>query len=365
MHLDHVGIAVEDVEAVAALYEALLGRRPYKREDVADERVRTHFIAAGAAKLELLEALGPDSPVARFLARRGEGLHHLAFEVADVEAEWDRLKGLGFRPLGDAPRRGADGKRIFFLHPKDTRGVLVEFCQSVPEALEPRRVPYRDGHLAAYGGGRPGDSPLLLLHGALGSTARETSGLLRALGGRRPLLALDFAGHGRSDGFEAEAFSIDLFAENALAVLDFFGVERADVFGFSMGGYVALALARRHPERVRRLAVHATSVFWDGALVAAMEGRIGGAGGRMGRFIQTLPEGPLGETDLARIPHPTLVSALDRDDLFPLDHALRLYRTLPDVRLAVFPGDRHALQALDAAHYAGLLDRWLGAGGPA
>ena len=133
--LEHIGVAVENAEAVAALYEKLLGGRlygrPYKQETIAHEGVRTHFIQAGAAKLELLEALGPESPVQRFLAKRGEGLHHLAFEVADVQAEMERLRKLGFQPLSDAPRPGADGKLIFFLHPKDTHGVLVEFCQSV------------------------------------------------------------------------------------------------------------------------------------------------------------------------------------------------------------------------------------------
>ena len=127
-----------------------------------------------------------------------------------------------------------------------------------------------------------------------------------------------------------------------------------------MGGYVALSLARRHPERVRRLAVHATSPFWDAALVAAMHERIGDADGRMARFVATLPEGPLHEADLQQIRQPTLVSAVDRDDLFPLDHPLRLHRALPNAHLAVLPGSRHALQALDADVYAGLLRRWLG-----
>lgn len=359
--LEHVGIAVEDAEAVIALCEALLGRRPYKQETVAREGVRTHFIEAGAAKLELLEALGPGSPVARFLAKRGEGLHHLAFEVADVRAELERLKGLGFRLLSDTPRPGADGQLIFFLHPKDTHGVLVELCQSVPEALEPQRVPYRDGHLAVYRRGDPARPTVLLLHGALGSTARETSGLLRALEPHYHALALDFAGHGASDAFEEKPFSIGLFAENALAVLNFLDVERADVFGFSMGGYVALYLARHHAERVRRLAVHAASIFWGSALVAAMQERIAGADQRMARFVDTLAEGPLREADLAQIAHPALVSALDRDELFPLDHTLRLHDALPDVRLALLPGSRHALQGLDADLYAKLLLRWLNA----
>ncbi len=131
IRLEHIGIAVRDAAAVASLYEQLLGHGPYKAETVEREGVRTHFIQAGTAKLELLEALGPDSPVAKYLERRGEGLHHLAFEVDDIHAEMQRLRDLGFTPLSDEPRPGADGKLIFFLHPKQTHGVLVEFCQSV------------------------------------------------------------------------------------------------------------------------------------------------------------------------------------------------------------------------------------------
>ena len=353
--LDHVGIAAEQPEAVAALYEKLLGGRPYKQETVEHEGVRTHFIQAGATKLELLEALGPDSPVQRFLDKRGEGLHHLAFEVADVQAEMERLQKLGFQPLSDAPRPGADGKLIFFLHPKDTHGVLVEFCQSVTARLAPQSVPFRDGHLAVYRQDSTEGQPLVLLHGALGSTVRETSGLLRALEPYRRLFALDFPGHGASDGFADVAFSTQLFAESVLATLDFFEIEQADVFGFSMGGYVALYLARHHPKRVRRLALHATSIFWNGALVAAMTERIGEPHERMRRFVETLPEGPLREADLTQIRCPTLVSAVDRDDLFDLADTLRLHRTLPNARLALFPGDRHALFALDATLYAATL----------
>ena len=355
--LNHVGIAVEQAEAVATLYETLLGRRPYKQETVGREGVRTHFIRAGQAKLELLEALGPDAPVQRFLDQRGEGLHHLAFEVADVQAEMARLRARGFQPLSDAPRPGADGKLIFFLHPRDTHGVLVEFCQSVPRRLTPQSIPFRDGHLAVYEQGPPEGTPLLLLHGALGSTLRETSGLLRALEPDHHLFALDFPGHGASADFTEAAFSTGLFAESVLAALDFFGIAQTDVFGFSMGGYVALYLARHHPDRVRRLALHATSLFWDRALVAAMDERIGDGSERMKRFVETLPEGPLGEADLASVQRPTLVSAVDRDDLFPLAHTLRLHDALPDARLALFPGSRHALSALDPEGYAATLRR--------
>ena len=130
MHLDHIGIAVADAPAARDLYAALLGAAPYKEEVVAAQGVNTIFFAAGEAKVELLEALGPDSPVARHLARRGEGLHHVAFEVADLRAEMARLAAAGFRLLSDEPQAGADDKLVCFVHPQTAGGVLVELCQS-------------------------------------------------------------------------------------------------------------------------------------------------------------------------------------------------------------------------------------------
>lgn len=133
--LEHVGIATPDATAAARIFEALLGRRPYAAETVEREGVRTTFIEAGSTKIELLESIRADSSVARHLERRGAGLHHLAFEVDDLEGVATRLENGGFRILGD-PSPGADGKRILFVHPKDAAGVLVEFCQqSVDGAL--------------------------------------------------------------------------------------------------------------------------------------------------------------------------------------------------------------------------------------
>ena len=125
---------MRDADAVARLYEDLIGAAPYKEETVEREGVRTHFIDAGTTKLELLEALGDESPIAKYLERRGEGLHHLAFEVDDIHAHMQQMRERGYTPLSDEPRPGADGKLIFFLHPKQTHGVLVEFCQSVEAA---------------------------------------------------------------------------------------------------------------------------------------------------------------------------------------------------------------------------------------
>lgn len=128
MKLEHIGIAVADAAAVIAQYEALFGATPYKEEVVEREGVRTIFYDAGGTKIELLHSTRPDGPVAKFLAKRGPGLHHLAFAVADVDAEIARLKTLGYTLLSDTAQPGADGKRIVFLHPKDTHGVLVELC---------------------------------------------------------------------------------------------------------------------------------------------------------------------------------------------------------------------------------------------
>ncbi len=129
--VEHIGIAVRDLSEANALYERLLGVAPYKEEVVASEGVRTSFFRIGPTKIELLEATTPDSPIARFLERRGPGVHHVAFEVADIRAEMARLRQAGFQLLSDEPRRGADGKWVCFVHPKSAGGVLVELCQSV------------------------------------------------------------------------------------------------------------------------------------------------------------------------------------------------------------------------------------------
>ncbi|MFT5142337.1 MAG: methylmalonyl-CoA/ethylmalonyl-CoA epimerase [Rhodothermales bacterium] len=128
--LEHVGIAVQDVAEVRKILKDVLGREVYKSEGVASEGVQTHFLNAGSTKLELLEATSEDSPIAGFLAKRGPGVHHLAFEVDDLAEEADRLAGLGYTLLAP-PKPGADGKRIAFLHPRDTARVLIELCEQV------------------------------------------------------------------------------------------------------------------------------------------------------------------------------------------------------------------------------------------
>ena len=132
--IEHIGIAVKDLEASNALFEKLLGVPHYKIEEVASEGVRTSFFKSGPNKIELLEATKPDSPIAKYLEKKGEGIHHIAFAVADIVSEIQRLKGEGFVVLNETPKKGADNKLVAFLHPKGTNGVLVELCQEIKES---------------------------------------------------------------------------------------------------------------------------------------------------------------------------------------------------------------------------------------
>ncbi|MEO6759584.1 MAG: methylmalonyl-CoA epimerase [Saprospiraceae bacterium] len=134
MKIDHIGIAVRSLAEGNALYARLLGEPHYKIETVASEQVSTSFFQVGESKIELLEATGPDSAIAKFIEKRGEGIHHIAFEVADIQAEIERLEKAGFIALNKVPKRGADNKLVAFLHPKSSGGVLVELCQSIETA---------------------------------------------------------------------------------------------------------------------------------------------------------------------------------------------------------------------------------------
>ena len=135
-NVEHIGIAVKSLAASNALFTKLLGEKPYKAEAVESEGVTTSFFKINQTKIELLEATHPDSPIAKFLEKKGEGIHHIAFEVSDIYAEIDRLKTEGFTPLNETPKRGADNKLVCFLHPKETNGVLVELCQEVKVSKE-------------------------------------------------------------------------------------------------------------------------------------------------------------------------------------------------------------------------------------
>ena len=129
--IEHIGIAVKDIGASNSLFEKLLGRPHYKMEEVVSEGVRTSFFQSGPNKIELLEATSEESPIAKFLEKKGEGVHHIAFAVTDIRAEIKRLKSEGFIVLNEEPKKGADNKLVAFLHPKSSNGVLIELCQEI------------------------------------------------------------------------------------------------------------------------------------------------------------------------------------------------------------------------------------------
>lgn len=131
LRLEHIGIAVKDLENSKDLFARLLGHAPYKEEEVASEHVITAFFRTGEAKVELLEATAPESAIAKYIEKKGEGLHHVAFEVDDIHAEMERLRNEGFQLLNETPKRGADNKLVCFVHPKSANGVLLELCQGI------------------------------------------------------------------------------------------------------------------------------------------------------------------------------------------------------------------------------------------
>lgn len=131
--IEHIGIAVKDLDSAEVLYEKLLGIAPYKREEVASENVITSFFESGPNKIELLMSTNDQSAIHKYIEKKGEGIHHIAFAVDDIYAEMDRLRGEGFKLLNETPKRGADNKLICFVHPKSAHGVLIELCQDVNE----------------------------------------------------------------------------------------------------------------------------------------------------------------------------------------------------------------------------------------
>lgn len=131
--IEHIGIAVKDIEASNKLFASLFGATHYKEEEVASEGVKTSFFKSGPNKIELLQATNPASPIAKFINKKGEGVHHIAFAVLDIRAEIKRLKKEGFAVLNETPKKGADNKWVAFLHPKATNGVLIELCQEIDD----------------------------------------------------------------------------------------------------------------------------------------------------------------------------------------------------------------------------------------
>ena len=382
--LEHVGLAVEDAEAVIDTLDRLLDLRPYKAETVAAQQVRTHFLDAGGAKLELLESLDDASPIRRFLDRRGEGVHHLAFEVEDLAAALDRVRDAGFTVLQDAPQPGADEKRIAFVHPGDAHGVLVEFCETRAPDWRPRRIEHRDGRLALYERGDPAAPSLLLLHGAAGSTRLETAPLMRRLEAEFHLVGLDLSGHGASPLPADERLSMDRFVADVRAALDAVEARTAHLFGFSLGSAVALRTAHRHPDRVDRLALCAPNTSWTREQTSLLQDRLTPATLRaeaphraerleaeheetlealfaaLRTLVEPLPSRSARLHDaLPSVTAPTLVAGLDDDPMASLDAVRAVHRALPTARLAILPGRRHALSAGPVDLLAPLLRRHL------
>ncbi|WP_298782130.1 methylmalonyl-CoA epimerase [uncultured Polaribacter sp.] len=129
--IEHIGIAVKNLEDSNKLFTSLFGKLPYKTEEVASEGVTTSFFKSGPNKIELLQATDSNSPIAKFIDKKGEGIHHIAFAVTDIQSEITRLKKEGFIVLNETPKKGADNKLVAFLHPKATNGVLIELCQEI------------------------------------------------------------------------------------------------------------------------------------------------------------------------------------------------------------------------------------------
>lgn len=129
--VEHIGIAVKELNISIPLFEKILNTNCYKTESVDSEQVNTAFFQKGETKIELLESLSPDGVIAKFIEKKGEGMHHIAFEVDDILSEMERLKNEGFTLLNESPKKGADNKLVCFLHPKGTNGVLLELCQTI------------------------------------------------------------------------------------------------------------------------------------------------------------------------------------------------------------------------------------------
>lgn len=317
--LEHVGLAVRDAAAVRHLFESLAELRVYKSERVPREGVETHFLSVGCAKLELLAALGSDSPVARFLEKRGEGLHHLAFEVADIKEHMRLVRSLGFTPLTEEAHPGADDKLIFFLHPKETAGILLEFCESQPIPLADTTVLHQGERFAFRERGDRTRSSVVVIPGIGAGSSVDMPALVRHLEPHFHVIALHIPDR---QAVMARASGPDL----VFSVLDARSVSRAHVFGYGAGGHVALHCAMDHPLRVRRLALF------------GMPPENGGQSRRA-------------------ITHDALVGGVDRDEMLPPRVTLDLHKALAGSKLTILPGANHALEGKLLAHFAQILVR--------
>lgn len=363
--LEHVGIAVDKVEAAVSCLEEVLNQHPYKAETVSSQQVRTHFLNVESAKLELLESLDADSAVGRFLNKRGEGIHHLAFEVEDVQKTMDRLHSAGFTLLSETPQVGADGKRIVFVHPKETHGVLIEFCETQAPDWSPRTLSHRAGRLAVYERGNGSAPSVLLLHGAGGSTTQDLAPVMRELEPSFHVIGIDFSGHGSSSFPPSDDLRFEHFVGDVERVLRDLDVPEVHLFGFSMGSAVAARAAVAFPDHIRRLGLFAPIPRWTSSLVEDMKTRLDlrtlqkKAPARTAQIkaehdeperlfdalrslIETFPSRNAEMKELlASVTVPTLVMGLDADPLARLKSSQTAYQEIPNARLCILPGTRH------------------------
>lgn len=293
VRLDHIGIAIRDLAPALKVLEDVLGIRPYKSEDVEPDHVRTHFLRSGTAKLELLESLDESSPIARFLDKRGEGLHHLAFEVEDIKATYRRIDDLGYRLIDAEPRDGADGKRIFFLHPKDTAGILFEFCQTDRPVRRPAGS--AEGlRLSTAGGGHL--PRLVCLQPADSDDPRDD--LIRTLEQCFSVLCVELPDDAGYRSLE-----------------DVLGDRPMDLLAVGRTAWDALRYAQRASTNVSSLVLYHPDVEEDASDVEQQS---------------VVPESPI-----------LIIARDDRE----LDTALKLRTGLPTCRLAVLPADEPATVA--------------------
>ena len=373
-HLEHVGIAVKEASDVEAMLDELFGFQSYKRETVADQHVQTTFISAQSTKLELLESTAPESSLEKYLDRQGEGIHHLAFEVDDIYEAFAAVRELGLEPVEESPHEGADGKQIFFLHPRQTHGILIELCQATDPPLQPVSIPYRGESLATYRAGNPERPSIVILHGALGATELETRGLYEELAKDYSVVAIDFPGHGASDDIDELPLTMKALADAVTAVMDAVGLERSVIFGFSFAGNVGLTLAREHPDRVKRLISHGANPFWQSSQTPelfdpetiernhpAWAQRLDLVHGtqqwrRTATRLLSAAEGESGtlltDEQIRAVNIPALITGGDRDPLTPLADTTRLFELLPNSQLAILPDTAHPFQHVDAHTYA-------------
>jgi methylmalonyl-CoA epimerase len=252
--VEHIGIAVKDSAEVARTFERLIGSSPYKSESVEREGVETTFIDGGSTKLELVESTSSDSAVGRFLDRRGEGLHHIAIEVDDIEREIDRVRSAGFAVLSDTPVDGADGKRVFFVHPRDCHGVLVEFCQQVRSTWTLEDVRLAETTVRLYTAGDESKPCVLLIHDEGSSAAADYASMLPTLERVAFVVAFDAPGQAGAErrddsrGFEEEVRLV------AGEILDRFAPQGlAHVVGSGVSTLIAVELASERKDRLSRI----------------------------------------------------------------------------------------------------------------